>query len=85
MTPTYVIHLSRYPEGSDMKPLLTALLLPLLPLAVQAADPVWITVGADSGVELKQVKAKLAPCSVPAAPPSSWLRSRRASSAPSPT
>ncbi len=44
-----------------MKPLLTALLLPLLPLAVQAAEPVWITVGADSGVELKQVKAKLAP------------------------
>ncbi|BBG84114.1 M28 family metallopeptidase [Aeromonas hydrophila] len=44
-----------------MKPLLTALLLPLLPFAVQAAEPVWITVGADSGVELKQVKAKLAP------------------------
>ena len=44
-----------------MKPLLTALLLPLLPLAAQAAEPVWITVGADSGVELKQVKARLAP------------------------
>lgn len=61
MTPIYDIHLSLNPEGSDMKPLLTALLLPLLPLAVQAADPVWITIGADSGVELKQVKAKLAP------------------------
>ena len=44
-----------------MKLFMTALLLPLLPLAVQAAEPVWITVGADSGVELRQVKAKLAP------------------------
>lgn len=44
-----------------MKPFMTALLLPLFPLAVQAAEPVWITVGADSGAELRQVKAKLAP------------------------
>ena len=44
-----------------MKAMTAALLLPLIPLAVQAAAPVWITIGADSGVELKQVNAKLSP------------------------
>ena len=44
-----------------MKAMTAALLLPLIPLAVQAGAPVWITIGADSGVELKQVNAKLSP------------------------
>ncbi|MCF7745682.1 M28 family metallopeptidase [Aeromonas veronii] len=44
-----------------MKAMTAALLLPLFPLVVQAGAPVWITIGADSGVELKQVNAKLSP------------------------
>ncbi len=68
-----------------MKAMTAALLLPLIPLAVQAGTPVWITIGADSGVELKQVNAKLSPCSVPAGRPSSWPRLRQASLAPSRT
>ncbi len=44
-----------------MKAMTAALLLPLIPLAVQAGAPVWITIGADSGVELKQVNAKFSP------------------------
>ncbi len=62
---SYDTHLAHMPATQSgrirYETLLTALLLPLLPLAVQAAEPVWITVGADSGVELKQVKARLAP------------------------
>lgn len=33
----------------------------LLPLAIQAAEPVWITVGSDAGPELRRVGAEVAP------------------------
>ncbi|ALP40866.1 hypothetical protein WL1483_1447 [Aeromonas schubertii] len=56
----------------------------LLPLAIQAAEPVWITVGSDAGPELRRVGAEVAPLFSAKGVPSSWPGSSPASWPPSP-